>query len=135
METYPGFPEPPNVHLLSPMQLGFPQMRQGADFAFFNFHCSRKQTGRTLKWTVAKLEFYVKSLGLNLAFHQMVRECAEKHVDLESAVALEQFREEVLYIPHHGNVLTLGLLRTWKLLFIVFFEVLFLIMLKYVLLP
>jgi hypothetical protein len=101
-ETHPGFPEPPierrvgpNVHMLCPMRLGFPQMKQGADFAFFNYHCSKKQGGRTLKWTVAKLEFYVKSLGLNLAFYQMIRQCAEKYVDLESALALEKFREEV----------------------------------------
>jgi hypothetical protein len=101
-ETYPGSPNPPperpvgpNIQVIGPMRLGFPVMRTGADFAFYNFHYSRTKPGRPTKWNIKKMEFYVKSIGLNTAFGKMIRECADKYKDLEATAAMDKFRLEV----------------------------------------
>jgi hypothetical protein len=99
---YDGSPEYPTerpvgplVQWIGPMRLGFPQLRKGSDFAFYNYHYSRRQRGPSIKWTVANLEFYIKSIGLNTQFYKMVRTCSDKYLHLEPADALLRFREEV----------------------------------------
>ena len=88
-------PVGPNVRWIGPMRLGFPQLRKGSDFAFYNYHYSRRQTGRSVKWTVANLEFYIKSIGLNTQFYKMLRMCSDKYLHLEPLVAMAKFRSEV----------------------------------------
>jgi hypothetical protein len=101
-EVYPGSPAPPaerpvgpHVHVIGPMRLGFPELRCGADFAFYNFHYSRTKPGRPTRWNIKKMEFYVKSIGLNTAFGKMIREAADKYKDLEANIAMDKFRKEV----------------------------------------
>ena len=101
-ETYPGSPVPPAarpvsplIQAIGPMRLGFPELRSGADFAFYNFHYSRTKPGRPTKWNIKKMEFYVKSIGLNTAFGKMIRECADKYKDIEASIAMDNFRKEV----------------------------------------
>ena len=101
-ESYPGSPIPPverpvgpHINAIGPMRLGFPEMRLGANFAFYNFHYSRTKPGRPKKWNIEKMEFYTKSIGLNTAFGKMIRECADKYKDTESSAAMDKFIKEV----------------------------------------
>jgi hypothetical protein len=102
-DTYPGSPLPPperpvgtHVKAIGPMRISFPQLRIGADFAFYNFHYSKTKPGpRPINWTIGKMEFYVKSIGLNQAFSKSLRLCADKYKDDETYVAMNHFRNEV----------------------------------------
>ena len=68
-------------------------MRKGADFAFYNYHYSRKQKGRSVRWTVANLELYIKSIGLNTQFYKMLGMCSDKYLEPDPVDVLLKFRE------------------------------------------